>query len=154
MIKQLLPQTVRVELDLRVDPMIETDEATLQRAIVNLALNARDAMPDGGELRLTLRDPGAGEIPQSLAEGGSYACVTVHDTGVGIEAQAQERIFEPFYSTKGRGGSGLGLASVRESIAALGGHVFVESEVGKGTTFVTLWRIAAARDTTEPVTTP
>jgi signal transduction histidine kinase/CheY-like chemotaxis protein len=107
---------------------IEADPAQLEAAILNIAVNARDAMPDGGIV--TLR---TGEVPP-LADGRAAICLSVTDTGTGIEEDALGRVFEPFFTTKSVGkGTGLGLSQVYGFAAQTGGDVQVESMVGQGT---------------------
>ena len=128
--------TSRVEEDL---PLAEVDAGEFENAILNLAINARKAMPDGGTLSLDARGLVLDEA-YSAADGGvlpgSYVVVSVSDTGHGIPADVLPRIFEPFFTTKSRGeGSGLGLAMVWGFAKQSGGTVTVHSEVGLGTTF-------------------
>ncbi len=131
----------RVSLDVRRGEVwpVKADLSQFEQVIVNLAINARDAMPDGG--KLTVR---AGNITQSEAskfEGwslpaGDYVLVEVADTGTGIPPEIIGRIFEPFFSTKEVGkGTGLGLSTVYGIIKQTGGFILSESEVGKGTVF-------------------
>ncbi len=139
------PVTVKVvsaeeELCVRVDP------TQLQQALLNLALNARDAMPDGGELVL---EAGLSEVKPS--DGlplmpGQYVTLSVSDTGVGMTPEVMGRIFEPFFTTKEPGlGTGLGLSNVRESVSAAGGHVAVQSTLAQGTVFTLYLPRADAR---------
>lgn len=107
------------------DLFIAADPALFETSILNLAFNARDAMPDGGELEFTL-----------LRTGRTFVEIRVRDTGSGIPLEIQERIFEPFYTTKAAGkGTGLGLATVRNFVAEAGGRIQVDSIPGMGTTF-------------------
>jgi PAS domain S-box-containing protein len=115
--------------------LVEGDASQLHQAILNLCMNARDAMPEGGLLELTLQpviapDPTSGEPPVLRP----YACLTVRDTGVGMDEHVKSRMFEPFFTTKGPGkGTGLGLAMVYGIVRNHGGFLEVDSEVGKGT---------------------
>jgi two-component system, cell cycle sensor histidine kinase and response regulator CckA len=109
------------------------------QVLLNLCVNARDAMPHGGKLRITAetqpltQNPATGE---PLAEAGLYAVVEVADAGVGIESEHLSRIFEPFFTTKKPGlGTGIGLSTVKQIMEAHGGFVTVRSSVGQGTTF-------------------
>ena len=126
-------------------PIIEADPATLENALLNLGLNARDAMPDGGHLTLKTKQfevTTGGMIPvgapPDLAPG-AWVRLTVEDTGTGMEDEVKAHLFEPFFTTKAPGkGTGLGLASVYGTIQLLGGRIVVDSVVGRGTVF-NLW---------------
>jgi len=115
------------------------DPGQVEQAVINLALNARDAMPDGGLLVLTTTMEGVDEemarnhVPMPP---GTYVVLTATDTGHGMPRETQARIFEPFFTTKDVGkGTGLGLSMVYGTLKQIGGFIFVESEVGRGTTF-------------------
>lgn len=131
----------QVQLQVIEDPLLKTiraDPSQLEQVLVNLAINARDAMPGGGTLTIqtahvTLDEDDVQSHPD-LAPG-EYVMLAVSDTGTGIEPDHLEHIFEPFYTTKAEQGTGLGLAVVYGIIKQSGGHVTVESQVGKGTTF-------------------
>ncbi len=119
---------------------IAGDPAQVQNALLNLGVNARDAMPDGGELHFetaTIRLAAGDQRLISFGIGeGEYLAVIVRDTGVGMDEKALARVFEPFFTTKEVGkGSGLGLASVYGSVKSHGGHIEVSSEPGKGASF-------------------
>ena len=95
---------------------------------MNLTVNARDAMPDGGVLRISTEPV--------IRAGGRHISLTVADTGIGMNAETQRRIFEPFFTTKGPGaGTGLGLSTVYGIVEQSGGHIAIESEAGRGTAF-------------------
>jgi signal transduction histidine kinase len=113
------------------------DVNQLELAILNLAVNAKDAMPEGGRLTITAREI---EAERSAAlQAGRYVCLTVTDTGEGMDAATLARAMEPFFTTKGVGkGTGLGLAMVRGLSEQSGGTITIESKVGEGTS-VTLW---------------
>jgi two-component system cell cycle sensor histidine kinase/response regulator CckA len=116
---------------------VKTDPSKLEQVIMNLALNARDAMPGGGRLTLETRNlwlDGAKGTQLGLKPG-AYATITVIDTGTGMDAKTKSRIFEPFFTTKKELGSGLGLSMAYGIIKQGGGHLWVESDVGKGTSF-------------------
>ncbi len=133
-----------------------TDPSQMEQVIMNLAVNARDAMPAGGKLAIaigSLTIHSATEPPHLMP--GAHIRLTVRDTGQGMDAKTMSRIFEPFYTTKGPGkGTGLGLATVYGIVEQSGGKVTVESQVGVGTAFTVYLPAvsaeAAARETTEP----
>jgi two-component system cell cycle sensor histidine kinase/response regulator CckA len=115
------------------------DPGQVEQAVINLALNARDAMPNGGLLVLTTTLEGVDEeaarnhVPMPA---GTYVVLTVTDTGHGMRRETQVRIFEPFFTTKDVGkGTGLGLSMVYGTLKQIGGFIFVDSELGRGTTF-------------------
>ncbi|TQF81298.1 response regulator [Elioraea sp. Yellowstone] len=140
LLRRLLGQRVALELDLELPShMIRVDPVQFDQVIVNLALNARDAMPQGG--RLTIRTSNI-VLYRPLVRGqevippGRYAMVEVSDTGVGIAPDDLPRLFEPFFSTrKEAGGTGLGLATVYGIVRQTDGFISVESTLGEGATF-------------------
>jgi PAS domain S-box-containing protein len=128
-----------VELVCRLAPSlgrVSADAGQLEQVIVNLAVNARDAMPGGGSVTIETRDVvvGSGRSRAGL-ERGAYVLLAVSDTGAGIDEQMRARIFEPFFTTKGSRGTGLGLATVYSVVTESGGQIHVESEPGQGTAF-------------------
>jgi len=127
LLRATLPTSIDLVVDLPETPAaIFSQPGRLDQLVVNLVLNARDAMPAGGTLRLGV----ARRHRESLVE------LTVEDTGVGISPDLQSRIFEPFFTTKAPGrGTGLGLASVQQTVRQLGGTLFLASAPGQGTTF-------------------
>ncbi|HEX5959329.1 MAG TPA: ATP-binding protein, partial [Hyphomicrobiaceae bacterium] len=118
---------------------VKADKTQFEHVIINLAVNARDAMPDGGRLTLRLRNVSERESLKVANNGitaGEYLLVEVEDTGVGIPSDVIGRIFEPFFTTKEVGkGTGLGLSTVYGIVKQTGGYIFADSEMGKGTTF-------------------
>ena len=112
----------------------KADEGQIQQVISNLTINARQAMPHGGHLYITLENAEIQEDAIPMLHQGKYIKVTVRDEGTGIDPACMHRIFEPYYSTK-QTGSGLGLATTYSIISKHGGHIEVVSELGKGTTF-------------------
>jgi two-component system, cell cycle sensor histidine kinase and response regulator CckA len=119
--------------------LVRVDQGQLEQVIINLAVNARDAMPNGGKLLVNTRNATLAEAEQrgvELMPAGEYIVVEVTDTGIGIPRENLSRIFEPFFSTKEVGsGTGLGLSTVYGIVKQTGGFVFVESIVNKGTSF-------------------
>jgi signal transduction histidine kinase/CheY-like chemotaxis protein len=132
---------------------IRFDPKQLERIMFHLAFNARDAMPDGGEFRITGRNETITDLKCLLCSehlSGDFVCIEVSDTGEGIPQSIMDQIFEPFYSTKtDSASSGLGLSTVRGFVNQHNGHIFVESESGKGTTLtIRLPRIQKDDNTT------
>ena len=138
--RETFPRGIRVELDVPQDELlVEGDVTQLHQVLLNLAVNARDAMPEGGVLRLSARrvelDEAAARQAADLRPG-VFVRLAVGDTGTGIPPEVLERIFEPFFTTKPRGkGTGLGLSSAYGIVRSHGGFIEVRSEVGAGTEF-------------------
>ncbi len=140
MLRQLIGERCACATALQAEPCpVLVDRSQLERVIVNLVINARDAMPDGGRLtietaRLELEAAGPG-APAGAASG-PHVMLAVSDTGHGMDAETRARIFEPFFTTKAPGkGTGLGLATVYGIVHQSGGHLGVASEPGRGSTF-------------------
>ena len=142
--EKMLPRLIGEDIDLNLvlNPSIsqvKADPGQLEQVLMNLAVNARDAMPDGGKLTIQTADAEidvafAREHPGSFP--GKYVILAVKDTGMGIDPETQAQIFEPFFTTKGRDkGTGLGLATVYGVVKQSNGYINVESEKGKGSTF-------------------
>jgi signal transduction histidine kinase/response regulator of citrate/malate metabolism len=139
MLQRMVGEEVRVRLECAPEPLlIHADAGMVDQILMNLAVNARDAMPQGGELNITIAarqfdDVTAAQTP--LARPGSFACLSVSDTGCGIPPEVLPRIFEPFFTTKDAGkGTGLGLATVFGIVQQHQGWINVESQPGQGTT--------------------
>ncbi len=140
LLRPLIPSSIAFEVDVQggVD-RVGADPTQLQQVIVNLAVNARDAMPDGGRIVITARNrqlDAAQAARVSAPAPGAYVEIAVADTGVGMDAVIRSRIFEPFFTTKAQGkGTGLGLATVYGIVQQSAGAIGVDSEPGRGTTF-------------------
>jgi len=126
MLRRLLGKTVQLDLALNAKrPIVKADRGLLDQVLMNLLINGRDAMPDGGTMTIGTRDDEDGRVT-----------VDVTDTGQGMPPDVQAKIFEPFFTTKDPGtGTGLGLATVYTIVTQAGGTIEVESVVGQGTTF-------------------
>ena len=112
---------------------VTVDPVQLENAVINLAINARDAMPDGGTLSIGTRNTQLDDVPG--VPSGPYLCVEVADTGTGMPQDVAERAFEPFFTTKGQGqGTGMGLSMVYGFVKQSSGHIAIESRPGAGTT--------------------
>ncbi|MFL5495294.1 MAG: PAS domain S-box protein [Gemmatimonadales bacterium] len=153
MLQPLMGDDVEIRLGLsQTLAHTRADAGQLEQVLLNLAVNARDAMPSGGTLSLTTASI---EVSEEAAARwghlvpGSYVTLTVQDTGSGMSPEVQERIFEPFFTTKGAGqGTGLGLSTVYGIVKQTGGHIFVSSEPGGGSTFTI--HLPASAPATEP----
>jgi PAS domain S-box-containing protein len=142
---RLLQRTLPPSVELRVHtsdspaPWIEADETQMQQVLINLALNARDAMPQGGVLQIQVDSPRANDCAQSPTNEGAHPPTVelrVRDNGMGMDAKVQARVFEPFFTTKQEGkGTGLGLSTVHSIVAEHHGEITVASQPGQGTTF-------------------
>ncbi len=139
-INETFPRNIRIVTDVPQDLwLINGDPTQLHQVLINLAVNARDAMPHGGTLTLTatnLTVAGQFASMSQEAKAGPHVLLQVTDTGLGIPPELRERIFDPFFTTKEPGkGTGIGLATVHTIVKSHGGFLNVESEVGRGTTF-------------------
>ncbi len=139
LLRQTLPENIEIRLDYEPeDYLVNADPTRMQQMVMNLALNARDAMPEGGRLRIALhrRQIDEKNAPVFGMKPGLWVQLTVSDTGVGIPPEIGDRIFEPFFTTKAPGkGTGLGLPQVQGIVAQHEGHITVESAPGAGATF-------------------
>jgi PAS domain S-box-containing protein len=156
LLRPTLGEHIEIETTLEDDPWRAlADPSQLSTALLNLAINARDAMPDGGKLTLEsgnviLDEAYANANPD--VERGSYVMIAVSDTGAGIPAAIRERIFEPFFTTKETGkGTGLGLSMVYGFVKQSLGHIKIYSEVGHGTTIRIYLPRSADQSATQPV---
>lgn len=148
MLARLIGDNVRLRVAVGPEPVwAMVDPALLEQVIVNLVVNARDAMPRGGDVAITARAVATAADGGSSGGGGGWAELSVSDSGTGIPAEIRSRIFEPYFTTKEAGqGTGLGLATVYGIVEQSGGVIEVDSAVGGGTTFtVRLPRVDAPR---------
>ena len=137
-LREVFPKTIIFNFDLDPAlPIIQGDHNQLQQALINICLNARDAMLESGRLSISTSRRQATAIRERFSEAdGNYICIEVSDTGVGMDDETRERVFEPFFTTKkATGGTGLGLSVVYGIVQAHGGLIGVESETQRGTIF-------------------
>ena len=139
-LKETLGDNIQIDLQLSSNALpVEADVSQIYHALLNLCINARDAMPEGGKIviKTELIKVSPNEtIPLSTIDPKHYVLITISDTGIGIKPEIQDKIFEPFFSTKGPDkGTGLGLAIVYGIVKGHHGHIRLESTPGKGTTF-------------------
>jgi PAS domain S-box-containing protein len=140
MLERLIGEDIDFVLKADAAGRVKVDPGQLEQVLMNLAVNARDAMPLGGSLRIETSDVDldqeAAERREGFVQPGRYVMIAVADTGGGMDEATQAKVFEPFFTTKGEGkGTGLGLATVYGIVEQSGGNIWLGSEVGKGTTF-------------------
>ncbi len=140
LLKRLIGEDI--ELSMQLNPeigAIKADRSQMEQVLMNLAVNARDAMPDGGQLVIETNKIALDaqfEWHHSGLRKGNYVVLSISDTGLGMDEETKEHVFEPFFTTKEKAkGTGLGLATVYGIVKQSGGHIWVDSEKGKGTTF-------------------
>jgi signal transduction histidine kinase/ActR/RegA family two-component response regulator len=156
LLKRTLEQRIEVVLDLEDGIFVKGDATQIEQVVLNLSVNARDAMPEGGVLKFTLsRQTVPGEIisRQPEAEPLELAVLKTSDTGSGIPDEHLDRIFEPFFTTKNEEGTGMGLATVYGIVVNHGGWVDVDSQPGKGTVFSVFLPLYGSDDTLEVLET-
>lgn len=149
LLQRVIGEHIRIKIDTTAaDARVRADRGQLEQVILNLGVNARDAMPQGGTLTIaTEYRPKLDILPEIAATDSpaGYVCLVVRDTGCGMNATTRERIFEPFFTTKAPGkGTGLGLATVYGIVKQSGGGIHVESEMGKGSQFMLYFPLETA----------
>ena len=151
MLERLIGEHIRLQVSLRADePYVLSDRAQLEQVVVNLVLNARDAMPEGGTLSIETE---ALEATAAWSQGltpASSVVLTVSDTGTGMPDDVREHVFEPFFTTKGPGGGGLGLATVYATVRQAGGRIRLQSTPGHGTSVRIVLPVAPRPDEAAP----
>jgi nitrogen-specific signal transduction histidine kinase/DNA-binding NarL/FixJ family response regulator len=152
---KMLTRMIGEDIDLVLTPgkdlwSVRADSGQIEQVIMNLAVNARDAMPSGGKLTLETSNVTLDEeYARQLAplRPGDYVMISINDTGIGMDTETQSKIFEPFFTTKGPKGTGLGLSTVYGIVKQSGGYIWVFSEIGRGTTFkIYLPRVASVEE--------
>jgi two-component system, cell cycle sensor histidine kinase and response regulator CckA len=143
---QLVGTGIEIETALTANPaFVRLDRSQIEQAIVNLVVNARDAMPDGGRLTIQTRRTSLSEplVDHDLVvPPGDYVTLTVRDSGIGMDEQTLDRVFEPFFTKKGPGVTGLGLSSVFGIVEGAAGQIHLESQPGEGTLVTIHWPVA------------
>jgi len=153
MMRRLVEENIRIELRCAETPlMVRVDQGQIEQVILNLIVNARDAMPDGGAIVIETAHAVLDDRSALHEAPGSYVRLKVSDTGTGIPPEVQARIFEPFFTTKEQGrGTGLGLATIYGIVKQSGGHIRVDSVMGAGTTFTLHFPVVADEEPTPDI---
>lgn len=150
-----LPEEVAVEVVDAKPYLVQIDPSQFAQVVTNLTLNARDAMPDGGVLTLTIRAARTEEHSRPEVGPDTHVALDVSDTGTGMSAEVAARVFDPFFTTKAFGhGTGLGLPVAHRTVQQLGGFIYLRSVPGKGTTFTIVLPVAAGSVSDEEAASP
>ncbi|NIR46177.1 MAG: PAS domain S-box protein [Gemmatimonadetes bacterium] len=138
MLRRVIGDDIRLVMDLQAEPgRVIADRSQMEQVLLNLAVNSREAMPEGGELRIRTREVTLDDSQARIhgnVEPGDYVMLQITDTGTGMDAETLSHVFEPFFTTK-EDGTGLGLSTVYGIVKGFGGHILVESEEERGTDF-------------------
>lgn len=153
-LRRLIPEDIEFDLRFAESPIwVNLNRTALEQILINFTTNARDAMPDGGKVSLSLTSCSAEDAADYLPEhidARPYMMLAFQDTGLGIDAKTQKHIFEPFFTTKDVGkGTGLGLSTVYGIVRQANGHIELASEIGKGTLFRVFLPKVASKETSE-----
>jgi len=149
MLSCVLPESIDVRVTSETVSSVVADTGAIEQVVLNLATNARDAMPDGGILRINVQevDVEIDQVSDPMMSPGRHVCITVRDTGVGMDEETCRKVFEPFFTTKPAGvGTGLGMSMVCGLIKQHGGFINVQSERGNGTLIRLLFPIIATNE--------
>jgi len=154
MLRRLMGDEIELTIELQPDlRLVEADPGQLEQIILNLCVNGRDAMPEGGSIRIETHNVDVEEVradPLFPTRGGSYVRLTVTDTGTGMDSETLVHIFEPFFTTKGPDkGTGLGLATVYSIVRQCGGDIKVDSKPGRGSTLYVYLPSTARRESVQ-----
>lgn len=149
LLQRIIGEHIRIKIEaVAADARVRADRGQLEQVILNLGVNGRDAMPQGGTLTIATEYRPELDIAPEIAASASaagYVCLVVSDTGCGMDAATREHIFEPFFTTKGPGkGTGLGLATVYGIVKQSGGGIHVDSELGRGSKFILYFPLETA----------
>jgi signal transduction histidine kinase len=155
MLRRLIGKNIELTTELESSlGLVRADAGCMHQVLLNLAVNARDAMPKGGRLIIALSNADIGEARQprlAAVQPGPYVRLSITDNGVGMSPDVQAHLFEPFFTTKDvTHGTGLGLSTVYGIVRQSGGYIIVDSELNRGTTF----EIFFPRESSQPASTP
>jgi signal transduction histidine kinase len=149
MFQRVLSDDMALTLDLGEADTVDMHEAQLGQILLNLVINARDAMPQGGRLKISSSTVPAQQLSWAAGEIAEFVAIEVQDTGIGMDEDTCSHIFEPFFSTKGAQGTGLGLSSAYGLVTQVGGRIEVKSAPGEGTTFMVYLPVPVVKETEE-----
>ena len=156
LMSRIVPRNIRIEHAIEPSMVVHGSRSRLHPLILNPCINARDAMPDGGTMRVVVRGAQSHELDGACPATGSYVLISIQDSGVGMDEQTAQQVFDPFFTTKGSGGTGLGLAMVAQAAREHGGTVSIRTGLHEGSELRILLPAAppASRDAAEVSSTP